>query len=98
VSNDALLKMSLGVAVPLRVAELELMTRGEVFAEMEARRDEWSELIASRADILLYGGGKKGDVARVHTALVNALAHLAFAPGGVEFMGMRFEARQEVTR
>lgn len=86
-----LLTLSLSAAVPLRIAELARLPRGEVFDEAYARREEWVELIASKGDVLMFGGGKPGEVARIHKALVNALAHLAFAPGGVKFMGLHFE-------
>lgn len=90
--NDLLL-VSLSAAVPLRIAELERLPRDEVFAEVSARGGEWSKLLAEKGDILMFGGGKRGEVAEAHTALVNALAHLAFCPGGVKFADMRFEAK-----
>lgn len=91
-TNNVLLQVTVETGVLLRIQELKQLGLDEVFAEVDARRHEWVDLIASKADILLYGGGKPGDVARVHTALVEALAHLAFVPGGVEFMGIRFDA------
>lgn len=91
-----LLAISLSASVPLRIMELEQLPRDEVFDNLLARREEWLNLIVTKADVLMYGGGKPGEVARVHTALTNALAHLAFLSGGVKFMGMHFMAGQEV--
>ncbi len=89
--STELLQMSLSAAVTLRIAELRRLDRADVWSLLVVRRDEWVDLIASKSDILMFGGGKPGEVAKVHTALVEALAHMAFAPGGVEFLGLHFE-------
>jgi hypothetical protein len=89
--NEALLKTSLEVGVMLRVAELIPLPAEERQVELEHNRERWTDLIASKADVLLYGGGKPGEVASVHIALVNAIAHLSFVPGGITVFGLHFE-------
>lgn len=46
--------------------------------------------VASGADTMLYGGGKRGEVARTFNGFARGLAALAHAPGGVDFAGLHF--------
>lgn len=91
-ANEELLAMTLMVAVPLRIEELRERPVVEVLDVATARGKEWAEVIAGRADVMLYRGKKRGEAAEVFNVLSNALAHLAFVPGGVKFMGERWSA------
>lgn len=48
--------------------------------------------LAERGDVLLYGGGRKGEVAALFATLTDALAVMSFVPGGVRFCGRRWLA------
>ncbi len=48
--------------------------------------------IAEKGDILQYGGGKKGEVAKAFAAMARGLAAAAFVPGGITFQGERYQA------
>lgn len=89
--RQRLLLDSLSVAVPMRIAEL----MDDVPVVRWARIEEWRaaavEPVASRGDVLMYGG-KRGDAAEVFDHLAKGLAALAFAPGGVRFAGLHFVA------
>lgn len=93
-NNETLLRLSLETAVPLRMIELEQAGRDAAWESFQVHREQWEQLIASRADVMLHSGGKPGEAATVHNALVDALAHMAVVvPGGVDFLGIHFEAR-----
>ena len=56
------------------------------------KAQETSQILGERGDILLFGGGKKGECAEIFNRTAHAIAVLAFVPGGVEIFGSRFEA------
>lgn len=87
---SALLQLHLSVQVPLYLAE---MTRygGPMQYEWDAAREFGVEL-ASRGDVLLYGG-KKGEAADLANRLGKSVAVLAHLPGGVTTFGINFCAK-----
>lgn len=56
------------------------------------RAENAGRLIAERADIMLFGGGQKGQAAEVFNALAEMVSYMAFLPGGITTFGMHFEA------
>jgi len=84
-----LLLDSLEVAVPLAIEEVRHWTPERRLRYCHAN----AQVIAEQADVLLFGGGEKGQPAQVFTVLAFALACLAFQPGGVrDFAGRRWDA------
>ena len=86
-SKLRLLQATLSVAVPLRIAELRHKTLAEILDP-----DVLSTIQASLAEAreeVLYGGrcGASG-----FNALADAVARLAFLPGGIDVLGMHFAA------
>jgi hypothetical protein len=81
----SLLLISLEVAVPIRIEEIRGWTAEQ---RMEHGRG-LATVIASHGDDLQYGGKHCVDA---FVALANALACLAYAPGGVTFSGLTFRA------
>lgn len=80
------LVLTLLVAVPLRIAELQRL-RGET----RARQVRWwareaAGVVAHQGDMLQFGG-KPGQAAMVFNHLARGLAALAHQPGGVSFAG-----------
>lgn len=55
------------------------------------RNEIFGRYLGEQGDILLFGGGKKGQVATVFNAVAESLAYMAFVPGGVTVFGMHFE-------
>ena len=87
--NEHLSEM-IKMAVFFRIHELK--QRGGPTAEDMQKAQETSQILGERGDILLFGGGKKGECADIFNRTAHAIAVLAFAPGGVEIFGSRFEA------
>jgi hypothetical protein len=87
--NEHLSEM-LKMAVFFRVEELKV--RGGPTAEDMKKAQETSDILGEHGDILLHGGGKKGECAEIFNRTAHAVAVLAFVPGGVEIFGTRFEA------
>lgn len=85
-----LLALSLQAAVPLYIAELQAFEGETRWVQAQAWRVRAVEEVAHRGDVLQYGGGKKGEAARVFNALARGLAVLAHAPGGVLFAGIHW--------
>ena len=86
-----LLHATLQVAVPMTMWKLQEGNRDDWWESLERGREEWLDLICSKGDNLLYKSKKKGLTAQVFNALAKVVAHLAFVPGGVTFMGDHYE-------
>ena len=59
-----------------------------------SRRENMLRFILERGDVILYR--EKGKTARAFNALAEAVAYLAFVPGGVKVFGTRYEETWEV--
>lgn len=93
-SAAILLPIALQAAVPLRIMELQ-REWGD-----SGLPDDWVDrirdhalYIAEHGDIILYRSSKKGETAKAFNVLVDAIAHLSFAPGGVKFMDLHWESK-----
>lgn len=87
-STEDLLHASLAAAVPLWIEELRQLPAEEIIR----RRRLCVDAIAHKGDLILYRSRKKGESAAAFNRLAEGLACLAFAPGGVTFLGMHFKA------
>jgi hypothetical protein len=86
-----LLETMMPMAVFLRIKTLE--KQGGPAPEDMAKIQETSDMLGEHGDILLHGGGKKGECADLFNRTAHAIAVLAFVPGGVEIFGAKFEAK-----
>lgn len=89
-ANELLLATALEVAVPLCIHNLQC--RGGVTEDIleQARKTSWE--LAGHGDNLLYRGKKRGETARLFQQVAEAIAVLAFCPGGITIFGLHFEA------
>lgn len=88
--DESILPMMLDAAVPLRIAELQ-QRGGPDDADYNAAR-EFGSVLASQGDVLMYGG-KPGEAAELANGMAQALAVMAFVPGGVSVFGRRWVAQ-----
>ena len=93
---NSLLETMIVPAAILRIMEMEKL--GGPSAEDVRKASETADLLGEHGDILLHGGGKKGQCADLFNRTAHAIAVLAVAPGGVELFGTRFEARRKAGR
>jgi hypothetical protein len=78
----------LDLAVPVQILKIQA---GEVPLRVVSRPD-LALILGEYGDDLLYGGG---NCAKAATAVVEAIALCAFAPGGLTIFGRHFEATLE---
>lgn len=83
----SLLKSAISAAVPLWIEEFKSLS----FDERQEIAKQASQEIAEHGDLILYKSKKKGETAKAFNELARGIAALAFCPGGVTFMGMKFE-------
>jgi hypothetical protein len=83
-SQAQLLRCHLSAFVPLVIHEYLLGQRVLRFP-----RHDLAQVIAAQGDAILYRS--PGRTAQAVSALVEALATMAFVPGGVDFLGLHFE-------
>lgn len=83
------LRASLEMAVPLWIEELKGLPY-----EMVLDRMRWcGQVVAEKGDVIQFPSKKKGETAHAFSRLAEGLAALSFAPGGVTFLGLHFEAK-----
>jgi hypothetical protein len=86
--SEMLLRLYLETTVPLLIADRKMecneLTKWDI-----RQAQEMLQTIAAHGDDILYRGK---NTAKAVTALARALALMAFAPGGVTFLDMHFEA------
>jgi hypothetical protein len=90
-TNAFLLRIHLEMCVPLLIAEILQGQRRLIMP-----RPDLAEHIAANGDAIIYR--IPGRTAAAINALVEGLATLAFAKGGVQFFGLRFEVPPEKAR
>ena len=73
----------------------EMKARGGPTPDDFKKAQETSGMLGERGDVLLCGGGKKGECADLFNRTAHAYAVLAFVPGGVNAFGTQFEARPQ---
>lgn len=85
-----LLLESLRAAVPVWREEFAHMHSDQLrdYINQHKRGDILN--VCARGDILMYGGGGKGEAAEVFNSLARGLAALSLQPGGVTFAGMHW--------
>ena len=88
-NDSSLLALTLQTGVPLRIMEME-RSGGPTEDDYTFAR-EYASTLGSKGDVLLFGGGKKGEAAGLMNGLIRAVAVLAFCPGGVRLFGCHFE-------
>jgi hypothetical protein len=89
---------ALSLMLPLAVySEIPHMARFS-FERRLAIIQNAPEVLGSQGDILQFGGGKKGEVAKVFAALARGLAICALQPGGVTFAGTHYGACPKCAR
>jgi hypothetical protein len=86
-----LLPEMMRMAVWLKVEEMK--ARGGPTPEDFKKAQESSDMLGERGDVLLCGGGKKGECADLFNRTAHAYSVLAFVPGGVNVFGTWFEAK-----
>lgn len=88
--TEELLRISLQAAVPLWIERLRNLPEEALLR----RAQECGQHIAEHGDIILYRGKKKGQTAEAFNRLAEGLACMSFVPGGVVFLGDRWEAKR----
>ncbi len=72
---SAPLPIALAAAVPFRIAEYR-DRGGPTRADVDRTRG-LAEILAYRGDVLMFGGGRKGEVAQLFNELADAVAVMA---------------------
>lgn len=85
--SEELLRASLSAAVPLWIERVKAYSP----QVREDRARHAVDVIASKGDNILYRSKVAGETAMAFNTLAEAIAIMAFQPGGVEFDGMHWE-------
>lgn len=83
------LPAALGATVPFAIHKLIQQDGPHDWQRENARA--YADTLASQGDVLMYGG-EKGEAAKLFAGLAEAIAVLAFTPGGINVFGTHYEA------
>ena len=86
--TNHLLSTALQAAIPLWIQIL--MDHGSIVESGMNECKRLSSLLGEKGDILLYGGGKKGECANLFNRTAKAI--LSFVPGGTTVFGLHWES------
>ena len=89
-TDNDLLAIALGAAVPLRVAEY--LRQGGPGEDDRERARRFAPVLGAEGDALQFRGKSRGEAAELFNRLADALAVMAFQPGGVTAFGEKWEA------
>jgi len=89
--NSDLFSIAMSAAVPLRI--MALVEKGGPDAEDYAKAQAHNVVLGERGDVMLFGGGKNGEAADLFNKTAQAIAILAFCPGGVTLFNQTFDAK-----
>ena len=84
------LSIALSAAVPLRI--MMMKEHGGPTAEERASCVGIAQMLGEKGDVLLFGGGRPGEMADAFNAVARGIAILAFSFGGVTLFGQHWEA------
>ena len=90
--SNEMLPIAMAAAVLLYV--MQLQEKGGPDADDMKQAQAVSDKLGERGDVLLFGGGKKGECAEMFNETARAIAVLAFCPGGIDIFGQHFEAKR----
>ncbi len=82
------LTIALEAAIPLHIHEWKEIK--PVPSDYEDIRKRLPKLLGEKGDVLLYGGGKKGEAAYIFNEVARAIALLSFLPGGITIFGSHY--------
>ena len=85
--SNTLLPDTLACAIPLWQNDLKKLPWSEVDIQLSGT----AKLLGSRGDLLLFGGGKKGEVAALFNKVAKSIAIMSFWPGGITLFGQHWE-------
>ena len=88
--NNDHLSIAMSAAIPLHI--MQIQERGGPTEEDMKKAQATSDKLGEHGDILLFGGGKKGERADLFNRTAHAIAVLAFVPGGINIFGSHFES------
>jgi hypothetical protein len=89
-ATDGSMTIHLSMVVPLRIAEIQRdLAQGADLSMHLARVSSFAQDIAEHGDHLLFPGKRTKELM---VKVADALAVMAFLPGGVTLFGLHFEA------
>lgn len=91
IDRTGLLPEMLAIAVPLYIQQL--VEKGGPTGDDFKEANKLSAVLGERGDVLLFGGGKKGEAAEMFNGVARAIACLSFVAGGVTLFGNHWESK-----
>jgi hypothetical protein len=89
--TNHVLPILLPLAIEMRINEIK--ARGGITERDVTRIQSYIEDLAAHGDDLLYRAKKKGETARYFNQLADAIAVMAFLPGGIKVFGEHYEVK-----
>ena len=81
------LTTTMQAAVPIWIAKLKKQPLDEIQKRIAEKSKDLPGLLGGKGEIMLFGGGKKGEAAEMFNQTAEAVALLSFLPGGISVFG-----------
>jgi hypothetical protein len=94
-SKTELLKSHLHLATNMRIEQLKKTSSDYILNNIELFREEWLAIILSQGELLFFKSPSRGETAKIFSLVVELIAHLAFAPEGIEIFGLKFKGEMD---
>lgn len=91
-ATSELLRIHLSCAVPLQIAEMQ--QRPNILRALLGQREGLTALLGTFGEGVSF---KTPETRAMISLLTQALAALAFQPGGVTFLGLHFQVKEDTT-
>jgi len=91
------LSIMLQAAVPLWINQWKKKPWSEVCKQLDEKSKTLPQLLGAKGDILIHGGGEKGEAANLFNQTAEAISLMSFLPGGIEIFGGYWESTHPET-
>jgi len=81
------LTTSMEAAIPIWIAKLSKQPLDYVLKRMAEQSKTLPGLLGGKGEIMLFGGGEKGEAADMFNQTAEAVALMSFLPGGIHVFG-----------
>jgi len=81
------LTTSMEAAIPIWIEKFKKQPLDEIHKRMTEQSKTLPGLLGGKGEIMLFGGGKKGEAANMFNQTAEAIALMSFLPGGVSVFG-----------
>ena len=86
-----MLTSAMQAAIPIWIAKWKQQPWEMVWKRLGEQTKTLPDMLGSKGEILMFGGGKKGEATKLFNETAEAVALMSFLPGGIDIFGDHWE-------